>query len=115
MEIWRFIVHQLKQLTKHSPGALLRRIATTAATLSLPLVVFAAAPSTQIFHAQLMPLNAPVGGGAEGIVTLTIKKRVICVHGVADSHHLPATVHSLPDVPAKMTIPVACGVIRAST
>lgn len=58
MAIERFIIlQQLKQLTKLSPGAPLRRIATTAAMLSLPLVVFAAAPSTQIFRAQPMPLN----------------------------------------------------------
>jgi len=57
MAIERFIIlQQLKQLTKLSPGAPLRRIATTAAMLSLPMVVFAA-PSTQIFRAQPMPLN----------------------------------------------------------
>ena len=57
MAIERSISHQLKLLTEHSPRASLRRIATTAAMLSLPLVVFAAAPSTQIFRAQPMPLN----------------------------------------------------------
>ena len=220
------IERQLRQLTKHSPGASLRRITTTAVVLLLPMVA-CAAPSTQIFRAQLMSLNAPVGGGAAGTVTLTINddtltikadvtglspamhmihihgfvagdkaatcagaaqdkdgdgiidvietepvsgitlipfdeqpaalvipsdtypranasgafhyratvsltdlnaalkkqfgidsvhldKRVIYVHGIADSSHLPPTVHSLPGVPAKVTLPVACGVIRAS-
>lgn len=226
MAIKRFIFQQLKRLIKHSPRDSLRRIATTAAMLSLPMVVFAA-PSTQIFRAQLMPLNVSVGGGAEGTVTLTINddtltinanvtglspamhmihihgftvgdkaatcasvgedkdgdgiidvietelvsgvtlipfddqpaalvipsgtyphanasgafhyraavsladlnaalerqfgidgvhldKRVIYVHGVADRYPLPATVHSLPGVPAIVTLPVACGVIRAA-
>jgi len=41
-------------------------------------------------------------------------KRVIFVHGVRASARLPQTAASLPEVPAQVTIPVACGkVVRA--
>ncbi len=43
-----------------------------------------------------------------------LDKRVIYVHGVPDTPPLPATAASLPGVPAAMTLPVACGVIRVS-
>ncbi len=49
-----------------------------------------------------------------GINGVQLDKRVIYVHGVPDSSPLPSTVGSLPGVPAKMTLPVACGVIRES-
>ena len=49
-----------------------------------------------------------------GIDGVQLNKRVIYVHGVPDTSHLPATVGSLPGVPANATLPVACGVIRAS-
>ena len=47
-----------------------------------------------------------------GIERLDLDKRVIYVHGVPDGTKLPATVKSLPGVPANATLPVACGVIR---
>ncbi|NLB83129.1 MAG: CHRD domain-containing protein [Synergistaceae bacterium] len=47
-----------------------------------------------------------------GIDDVQLDKRVIYVHGVPDTPPLPDTVGSLPGVPAKMTLPVACGVIR---
>lgn len=47
-----------------------------------------------------------------GIDDVQLDKRVVYVHGVPDTPPLPDTVASLPGVPAKMTLPVACGVIR---
>jgi hypothetical protein len=47
-----------------------------------------------------------------GIENLNLGERVVYVHGVPDGSKLPATVKSLPGVPASMTLPVACGVIR---
>jgi hypothetical protein len=47
-----------------------------------------------------------------GIDRPHLTRRVIYVHGVPDSVKLPATVKSLPGVPASATLPVACGVIR---
>lgn len=43
---------------------------------------------------------------------LDLGKRVIFVHGVASDAKLPASVKSLPGVPAQVTIPVACGKIE---
>ena len=43
-----------------------------------------------------------------------LDKRVIYVHGVPETPPLPTTAASLPGVPAAVTLPVACGVIRAS-
>ena len=41
-------------------------------------------------------------------------KRVVFVHGVPATAHLPQTAASLPGVPAQATIPVACGkLVRA--
>ena len=48
-----------------------------------------------------------------GIDGLQLDRRVIYVHGVPASSNLPATVKSLPGVPAYLTLPVACGIIRA--
>lgn len=48
-----------------------------------------------------------------GIDSLQLDRRVIYVHGIPASSHLPAIVKSLPGVPATITLPVACGVIRA--
>lgn len=44
---------------------------------------------------------------------LDLEKRVIFIHGVAKDVKLPETVKSLPDVPAQITLPVACGKIEA--
>jgi len=40
---------------------------------------------------------------------LNLDQRVVFVHGVPDDTKLPDTVASLPDVPAQMTLPIACG------
>lgn len=45
--------------------------------------------------------------------SLALDKRVIFIHGVADSPTLPGSVKSLPGVPANVTIPIACGKIEA--
>jgi hypothetical protein len=45
--------------------------------------------------------------------SLALDKRVIIIHGVANSPALPSSVKSLPGVPANVTIPIACGKIEA--
>lgn len=50
----------------------------------------------------------------DGIDGLHLDRRVIYVHGVPSSRNLPSSVKSLPGVPASMTLPIACGVIRAA-
>jgi hypothetical protein len=47
-----------------------------------------------------------------GAGELALDSRVVLVHGVPADTDLPATVQSLPDVPAQVTLPVACGVIK---
>jgi len=42
---------------------------------------------------------------------LDLDRRVVFLHGVPASTELPATVASLGDIPAQVTIPIACGEI----
>ncbi len=47
------------------------------------------------------------------IAALNLAHRVIFIHGVADEVMLPDTVQSLPNVPARVTVPIACGELNA--
>ena len=48
-----------------------------------------------------------------GINKLSLDHRVIFIHGVPEKTSLPNTVKSLPGVPAYITVPIACGEIKA--
>lgn len=48
-----------------------------------------------------------------GIDKLALEDRVIFIHGIAEENTLPDSVQSLPGVPAYITVPIACGVIKA--
>lgn len=48
-----------------------------------------------------------------GIDKLALEDRVIFIHGVPEGEKLPDSVQSLPGVPAYITVPIACGVIKA--
>jgi hypothetical protein len=43
---------------------------------------------------------------------LDLDKRVVFIHGIAPDAELPESAHSLPGVPAQVTIPAACGTIE---
>src|SRR6185437_1683424 len=43
---------------------------------------------------------------------LDLDRRVVFVHGILESTELPASVASLGTVPARVTLPIACGEIR---
>jgi hypothetical protein len=43
---------------------------------------------------------------------LDLDKRVVYVHGIFPATKLPATVASLDDIPAQVTLPIACGKIE---
>ncbi len=43
---------------------------------------------------------------------LDLDKRVVFIHGVPAATRLPASVQSLGPIPAQVTLPIACGVIR---
>lgn len=45
---------------------------------------------------------------------LELEKRVVFIHGIANTAALPDSVKSLPGVPAQVTIPIACGKIEAA-
>lgn len=51
-------------------------------------------------------------GDKFGVAEPELEKRVVFLHGVPSDADLPASVRSLPGVPAQMTLPVACGVIE---
>lgn len=43
---------------------------------------------------------------------LDFERRVVFLHGVAEDSQLPDTAQSLGDVPAHVTLPIACGELR---
>jgi hypothetical protein len=49
---------------------------------------------------------------AFGDKDLDLDRRVVFVHGVLESTELPASVASLGTVPARVTLPIACGEIK---
>jgi hypothetical protein len=51
---------------------------------------------------------APKFGGQQ----LDLDRRVVFLHGVPASTTLPASVASLGDIPAHVTLPIACGEVR---
>lgn len=44
--------------------------------------------------------------------SLDLDRRVVMIHGVSESTQLPSTVASLGDIPARVTLPIACGRIE---
>ena len=60
---------------------------------------------------SLAALNDAIGKAFPG-QKLDLERRVIFLHGVAESAQLPGTVQSLAGVPAHVTLPIACGEIR---
>lgn len=48
-----------------------------------------------------------------GIDQLSLENRIIFIHGIPEKASLPGSVQSLPGVPAFITVPVACGAIKA--
>lgn len=51
---------------------------------------------------------------AHGITDLELENRVIYIHGAPEGTSLPETVQSLPEVPAQITLPIACGDIDSA-
>lgn len=47
-----------------------------------------------------------------GMENLSLENRIIYIHGVPKSTPMPESVQSLPNVPAQVTIPLACGEIK---
>lgn len=47
-----------------------------------------------------------------GDSSLNLEKRVLYIHGVPSDSKLPSTVASIGDIPAHITLPIACGKIE---
>lgn len=47
-----------------------------------------------------------------GDSTLDLDRRVLYIHGVPENYKLPTSVASIGDIPAHVTIPIACGKIE---
>lgn len=62
---------------------------------------------TKIPMTQLNAAFAKVFGGSK----IDLDRRVLYIHGVPDSTNLPKSVASIGDIPAHVTIPIACGKI----
>jgi hypothetical protein len=60
---------------------------------------------------SLKALNAAFAAKFPG-QQLDLVRRVVFLHGVPASTKLPATVASLDDIPARVTLPIACGEIK---
>jgi hypothetical protein len=60
---------------------------------------------------SLSALDAAFGQKYNG-QKLQLEHRVVFIHGVPETTKLPATVASLGDIPAQVTIPIACGEIK---
>ena len=68
-------------------------------------------------NALLADLNTPDPNPADAVVKLNgeplnLSGRHVVLHGVALDTPLPATVATLPGLPAQLTLPVACGEIQ---
>jgi hypothetical protein len=51
-------------------------------------------------------------GAKFGDHQLALDRRVVMIHGVPSATQLPASVASLGDIPAQVTLPIACGAIE---
>jgi hypothetical protein len=68
----------------------------------------------QVSYRNTFSLNALQSAMREtyGIADPLLENRVVYIHGIAQDVALPNTVQSLPEVPAHVTLPVACGAIQ---
>lgn len=65
-------------------------------------------------YAKRVPIAQLEGALSQkhGIERLALDKRVVYLHGVAEGAPVPPTTKSLAGVPARVTVPVACGVLE---
>ena len=63
---------------------------------------------TKIPMTELKTAFAKAFGGSD----IDLDRRVLYIHGVPDSTNLPKSVASIGNIPAQVTIPIACGKIN---
>jgi len=85
------------------------------ATMDIPHGTYPVADASGAYHyrvtvpvAELQAAFAKQFPGQQ----LDLDKRVVFIHGVPAATRLPASVQSLGPIPAQVTLPIACGVIR---
>lgn len=67
------------------------------------------------YHYEVrIPLSKLKAAFAEsfGDSSLNLDKRVLYIHGVPSDSNLPSSVESIEDIPAHVTLPIACGKIE---
>jgi|GEM_PF-870538 len=81
--------------------------------IQVPTYPIAGDPGGAINYAQTVSVNALESAllSTHGIADLALEQRTVFLHGVNPNANLPESVQSLPNVPAQVTLPVACGEI----
>ena len=101
--------------TGPSSGTTMVPFITHPASMNIPHGTYPVADASGTYHyhvtvpvAELQAAFAKQFPGQK----LDLDKRVVFIHGVPATTRLPASVQSLGPIPAQVTLPIACGVIR---
>ncbi len=83
----------------------------TSLEIQVPTYPVASDPGGAINYEQTVAVSALESAllSAHGISDLAFEQRTVFIHGVNPNANLPDSVQSLPNVPAQVTLPVACG------
>lgn len=104
-------------LMETEPVAGTTMVPLTANPVSMAIVVntYPTSSANGTYHyrktVSLSALETAFGKAFDG-QHLDLAKRVVFIHGIPSSTKLPSTVASLGDIPAQVTIPIACGRIE---
>ena len=85
------------------------------AEMAIPTDTYPMADDNGSYHYEVeIPLNDLKIAFADAFndSELNLDRRVIYIHGVSSDTELPKTVASLGDIPAHVTLPIACGKIK---
>jgi hypothetical protein len=84
-------------------------------SMEIPRDTYPTASQTGAYHYEKtvsLPDLQAAFSKAFGGQTLDLDKRVVFLHGVVTDAKLPKTAASLGDIPATITLPIACGEIK---
>jgi hypothetical protein len=84
-------------------------------SMQIPSNTYPIASAKGAYHYEKrVPLNALEEAFAKsfGGQDLALDRRVVFIHGVVDTTKFPGTVASLGEIPAQVTLPIACGKIE---
>jgi hypothetical protein len=101
--------------TEHSAGTTMVPFNVDPVAMDIPTHTYPQANGTGTYDytktVSVAALQRAFGARYTG-GTLDLSRRVAMVHGVPESTTLPSTVASLGPIPARVTLPIACGPIR---